>query len=111
MESEMSSPGLLAGEEIEATVGCLKQQFEALREHEVNRMRGSLGQLSCAQQNAIDLLTHGIVDQILETPINVLKAVSREDDSTTIIEMVRQIFKLGEVRAAGSSGCNGSSRS
>jgi len=99
----MSSRNSLAGTEIEATVGSLKQQFEAFRQHEVNRMRGRLSQLNTSQQNAIESLTHGIVDQILKTPISILEAVSRDDDSTTTIETIRRIFSLGEVRAAASS--------
>lgn len=91
----MSVPGSLAGAEIEATVASLKRHLEAVRQHEVKRMRGRLGQLNSAQENAIESLTHSIVDQILETPINVLKAVSRDNDSS-VIEIVRRIFSLGE---------------
>jgi len=93
---KMSLSGSLAGAEIEATVASLKQHLEAVRRHEVQRMRGRLGQLNPAQENAIESLTHSIVDQILETPINVLKAVSRNKDSNSVIETVRRIFSLGE---------------
>ena len=85
-----------AGAEIEATLASLKQYLEAVRQHEVKRMRGRLGRLSSAQENAVESLTHSIVDQILETPINVLKAVSRDNDSSSLIETVRRIFSLGE---------------
>jgi glutamyl-tRNA reductase len=91
---EMSLSNSLAGTEIEATVATLKQHLEAVRQHEVKRLRGRLGQLNPAQENAIASLTQGIVDQILETPINVLKAVSHENDSITVIETVRRIFSL-----------------
>ena len=86
----------LAGAEIEATVASLKQYLEAVRQHEVKRMRGHLGQLNSAQENAIESLTHSIVDQILETPISVLKALSRDNDSNSLIGIVRRIFSLGE---------------
>ncbi len=92
----MSLSGSLAGAEIEATVASLKQHLEAVRQHEVKRMRGRLGQLNSAQESAIESLTHSIVDQVLETPINVLKAVSRDNDSNSVIETVRRIFRLGE---------------
>jgi glutamyl-tRNA reductase len=92
----MSLSGSLPGTEIEATVASLKQHLEAVRQHEVKRMRGRLGQLNSAQENAIESLTHSIVDQILETPINVLKAVSRDNDANSVIETVRRIFSLGE---------------
>jgi glutamyl-tRNA reductase len=92
----MSLCDSLAGAEIEATVASLKQHLEAVRQHEVKRMRGRLGQLNYAQESAIESLTHSIVDQILETPINVLKTVSRDNDSNNVIETVRRIFSLGE---------------
>ena len=90
----MSLSGSLAGTEIEATVATLKQHLEAVRQHEVKRMRGRLGQLNPVQENAIASLTQGIIDQILETPINFLKAVSHENDSMTVIQTVRRIFSL-----------------
>ena len=92
----MSLSGSLAGAEIEATVASLKQYLEAVRQHEVKRMRARLGQLNPAQENAIESLTQSIVDEILEAPINVLKSVSHDNDSTTVIETVRRIFSLGE---------------
>ena len=92
----MSLSGSRAGAEIEATVASLKQCLETVRQHEVKRMRGHLGQLNPEQENAIESLTHSIVDQILETPINVLKAVSRDNDSSSLIQIVRRIFSLRE---------------
>ena len=92
----MSLSGSLPGVEIEATVASLKQHLEAVRQHEVKRMRGRLGQLNSAQENAIESLTHSIVDQILETPMSVLKAVPHDNDSNSVIETVRRIFSLGE---------------
>jgi glutamyl-tRNA reductase len=87
----------LAAADVEATVASLKQHLEAVRQHEVKRMRGRLGQLNSVQENAIESLTHSIVDQILETPINVLKAAgSRDNDSNRVIETVRRIFSLGD---------------
>ena len=92
----MSVPGSLAGAEIEATVASLKRHLEEVRHHEVKRMRGRLGQLNSVQENAIESLTHSIIDQILETPINVLKLASRDKDSNSVIETVRRIFSLGK---------------
>ena len=92
----MSVLGSLAGAEIEATVASLKEHLEAVRQHEIKRMRRYLGQLNSVQENAIESLTHSIVDQILETPINVLKALSHNNDSNNVIETVRRIFSLGE---------------
>lgn len=80
--------------EMETTIACLKRQCEAVRQHEVKRIRGRLGQLSSTQDNAIESLTRSIVDQILETPIDVLKAASDDGDAPAVISIVRRAFNL-----------------
>src|SRR5215470_246362 len=65
-------------------------------------LRGRLGQLSSTQERAIESLTHGIIDQILHSPITILKAASEDDDSPAIIETVHRIFNLEpQLRLAG----------
>ncbi len=80
--------------EVEATIASLKQHFEAVRQREVKRTRGRLGELSSTQENAIESLTHGIIDQILKTPITVLEAASEDSDSLAVIETVHRVFNL-----------------
>lgn len=80
--------------EVEATIASLKQHFEAVRQHEVKRVRGRLGPLSSTQENAIELLTHSIIDQILEAPISLLEATSEDSDSLAVIETVHRVFNL-----------------
>ena len=80
--------------ELEATITSLKQRFEAVRRHELKRVRKRLGQLSSAQENAIESLTHSIIDQILHAPITVLKIASDDNDSLVAIETVHRIFSL-----------------
>jgi len=81
--------------EVEATIASLKQHFEAVRQREVKRTRGRLGELSSTQENAIESLTHSIIDQILHAPITVLKIASEDNDSLAVIETVHRIFSLG----------------
>ena len=80
--------------EVEATITSLKQHFEAVRQHEVRRVRKRLGQLSSTQENAIESLTHSIIDQILYAPITVLKIASEDNDSLVAIQTVHRIFSL-----------------
>ena len=80
--------------EVEATVASLKQHFETIRQHEVKRARGRLGQLSSTQESAIESLTHGIIDQFLHAPVTILKAASKANDSRVVIETVHRIFNL-----------------
>ena len=83
--------------EIEETIASLKQHFELVRQHEVKRMRRRLGELSSTQENAIDSLTHGIIDQILHAPIAALRAVSEDNDSFAVIEIVNRVFSCKRV--------------
>ena len=80
--------------EAEAMIASLKHRFEAVRQYEVKRMRRRLGQLSSTQENAIESLTHGIIDQILHAPITALKVASEDNDSLAIIEIVNRVFSL-----------------
>lgn len=79
----------------EATIASLKQHFEVVRQLEVKRMRGRLGQLSSTQESAIESLTHGIIDQFLHAPVTILQAASEDNDSIAVIETVHRIFNLG----------------
>jgi glutamyl-tRNA reductase len=79
---------------VEATIASLKQHFEAVRQYEVRRVRGRLGELSSTQENAIESLTHSIVEQILETPITVLQAASEDSNSLAVIDTVQRVFNL-----------------
>ena len=81
---------------VEATIASLKQHFEAVREHEVKRVRGRLGQLSSTQENAIESLSRGIIDHILNTPIAILRASCGNSHVLVAIATVHRIFNLGE---------------
>src|SRR5258708_25888468 len=80
--------------ELETTIASLKQHFEAVGQREVKRTRGRLGELSSTQENAIESLTHGIIDQILHASITVLKAASDDSDSLAVIKTVHRVFNL-----------------
>lgn len=79
--------------EVEATIASLKEHFERVRQHEVKRVRGRLGQLSSAQENAIESLSRSIIDQFLQTPIIALEEASEDSDSA-VIETVNRVFNL-----------------
>ena len=86
---------------VEATIASLKQHFEAVRQREIKRTRGHLGELSFTQENAIESLTHSIIDRILHAPITALKAASEDHDSFAVIEIVNRVFSLSVDQALG----------
>jgi len=74
----------------------LQDQFETIRQAEIDRVRGRLGKLSSDQEQALEALTNGIVNKILHMPISTLKTAARDPQSTTMVEIVRKMFKLRE---------------
>jgi len=76
------------------TIVSLQDQFETIRQAELDRVRGRLGKLSPEQEAAIEALSHGIVNKILHTPIRSLKSAAGGPEITTLIDSFRKIFDL-----------------
>jgi glutamyl-tRNA reductase len=74
----------------------LQDYVETIRQAEVDRVRGRLGELSAEQERAIEALTRGIVNKILHTPITRLKSVAATPEATTLVEAFRKIFNLND---------------
>jgi glutamyl-tRNA reductase len=80
--------------EISATLVSLKARFEAVRRGEIQRVRGRLGNLGPDQENAIDSLSHALIERVLQAPIAVLKNASAGSQARFVLAMVRRIFNL-----------------
>lgn len=78
----------------------LQDYVETIRQAELDRVRGRLGELSPEQERAIEALTRGIVNKILHTPITRLKSAAAGPDVTTLVETFRNIFNLQEKASA-----------
>ena len=76
------------------TIVSLQDQFETIRQAELDRIRGRLGKLNPEQEQAIEALSRGIVNKILHTPIRSLKTAAAGPEITTLIESFRKIFDL-----------------
>jgi glutamyl-tRNA reductase len=87
--------------EVVPTIVSLQDHLETIRQAEIDRVRGRLGQLSPEQELAIETLTHGIVNKIMHTPISTLKTAARESEATTVVDLVKRLFNLQEKKAAG----------
>jgi glutamyl-tRNA reductase len=95
--------------EVVPTIVSLQDHLETIRQAEIDRVRGRLGQLSPDQELAVDALTRGIVNKIMHTPISTLKTAARESEATTIVEVVRRLFNLeGKKTAKSGDGSGGS---
>jgi len=80
--------------EISATLVSLRERFEAVRRGEIQRVRGRLGNLSSDQENAIDSLSHAIIEKVLQAPMAMLKNASAGNQAVFVLETVRRIFNL-----------------
>ena len=80
--------------EISATLVSLRERFEGVRRDVMQRVRGHLGNLSVDQENAIDSLSRGIIEKVLEAPMAMLRNASTGNQSGFVLETVRRIFNL-----------------
>jgi glutamyl-tRNA reductase len=95
------------------TIVSLQEHLETVRQAEIDRVRGRLGELTPEQELAVEAMTRGIINKIMHTPITTLKTAAKEPESTTVIELVRRIFNLREKaksEAATQSGSAGPSK-
>ena len=93
--TSVDTPGSQVSEsEISATLVSLRERFEAVRRDAIQRVRGRLGNLSDDQENAIDSLSHGIIEKVLEAPMAMLKSASAANQTVFVLETVRRIFNL-----------------
>jgi len=80
--------------EISATLVSLRERFETVRHDAIQRVRGRLGNLSPDQENAIDSLSHAIIEKVLQAPMAMLKNASAGNQAVFVLETVRRIFSL-----------------
>ena len=72
----------------------LQEHLEQIRQAEVERVRGKLGALTPQQEQAIEMLTRGIVNKIAHGPISQLRKHAGADNGTAVLETIRNIFRL-----------------
>jgi len=80
--------------EISATLVSLRERFEAVRRGEIQRVCGHLGNLSPDQKNAVDSLSHALIERVLQAPLAMLKNASACNQAVFVLETVRRIFNL-----------------
>ena len=76
------------------TIVSLQDHLETIRQAEIDRVRGRMGQLSPEQEIAIEALTRGIINKVMHTPITTLKSAARESEATTVVDVVKRLFNL-----------------
>jgi glutamyl-tRNA reductase len=72
----------------------LQEQFEQIRQAEIDRVRGKLGPLTPQQEQAIEMLTRGIVNKIAHGPITQLRKHAGSDNGSAVLDAIRKVFRL-----------------
>ena len=78
------------------TVVALRQRFEDIRQSELTRLEPKLTSLPPAARARIDEVTRLLVEKLLSTPTEQLKAARDEDAVTAYADALGRLFKLGE---------------
>jgi glutamyl-tRNA reductase len=94
------------------TIVSLQEHLETIRQAEIDRVRGRLGELLPEQELAIEAMSRGIINKIMHTPITTLKTAAREEQGTTVIDVVRRLFNLQhkQEKEKADSAANGAKR-
>lgn len=81
------------------TIVRLKDKVEAIRTAELRRSLSSLGDLTEAQMEAVEVLTRSIADKIVHDPILTLKRKADRPTRDQVLDLTRQLFRLDDDEA------------
>jgi glutamyl-tRNA reductase len=82
--------------EVTPTIVSLQEQLAALAQNEIDRNRAKLGELTPQQEEAIQMITRGIVNKVAHGPITELRKQSGDESGVHLVNIVRKLFRLGE---------------
>jgi glutamyl-tRNA reductase len=91
--AEVDSSAVLDSE-VSGTIASLRELFEDVRQGEIHRVRGRLGNLSSDQEDVVESLSRGIIERVLQAPVAMLLNAAEGNQSASIAETVRMIFNL-----------------
>lgn len=77
------------------TVVALRRRFEAIRQAELVRLQPKLNALSPDARNRVDEVTRLIIEKLLLTPTEQLKALSDRDTLLAYSDALNRLFALG----------------
>jgi len=80
--------------EVTPTIVSLQEQLEQIRTGEIEKMRRRLGPLTVQQEEALDALTHGIINKIAHGPISELRSQAGKPEGAHVIAAIRKAFHL-----------------
>jgi glutamyl-tRNA reductase len=86
----------LQSREITPTIVALRQRFETIRQAELRRLESKLAGLTPEARARVDEITHLLVEKLLLTPTEQLKAASDVTLVVAYAEAIHRVFALSE---------------
>jgi glutamyl-tRNA reductase len=80
--------------EVTPTIVGLQEQLEQIRAGEIEKARRKYGPFTPEQEQAIEALTHGIVNKIAHGPISEIRNHAGHPDGAHVIAAIRKAFHL-----------------
>lgn len=80
------------------TISSLRRRAEEIRQSELKKALGRMGELSERQQSTLDALTTAIVNKLLHQPITRLKTQAEMGGDGQYVRVTRELFGLDEDR-------------
>jgi len=88
--------GWLQSRDVIPTVVALRERFEAVRRAELARLEPKLAALPPEARERVDEITHLLVQKLLLTPTEQLKAAGDESTVATYADALNRLFRLAE---------------
>jgi glutamyl-tRNA reductase len=82
--------------EIVPTVVALRQRFETIRRSELERLEPKIAGLPPEARARLDEITHLLIEKLLLTPTEQLKAINDETTAVAYADAVNRLFSLSE---------------
>ena len=83
----------LQAREVAPAIVGLQEQLEQLRQAELERVRGRLGTLTSQQEEAVEMLTRGIINKVAHGPITELRRNAGRPESALVVDLIRRLFR------------------
>jgi glutamyl-tRNA reductase len=86
----------LATREVVPTILALEQRMNLIRQAELERFRGRLGNLTPEQHETVEALTRAILNKILHGPVTELKSGAGRPEHRALVQLIRRIFGVSD---------------
>jgi len=84
----------LKAQDVAPAIVSLREQLEEIRVAEIAKMRGKLGPLTQQQEEALEILTRGIINKIAHGPVSELRKQAGDPEGVHVVDAIRKVFHL-----------------